>query len=49
MSPLSIIVSCMYISTVLYDVLLSQSGKGHGYFWQVNGYKQCLSFIEYVK
>ena len=36
MSPLSITLSCIYISTILHDILLCQSGQGYGYFWQVN-------------
>ena len=30
---LSIALSCIYITTILNDVLLCQSGQGYGYFW----------------
>ena len=36
---LSIALSCIYIATILNDVLVCQSGQGYGYFWQVNDYK----------
>ena len=31
MSPLSIALSYIYIATILYDILLCQSGQGYGY------------------
>ena len=34
MSLLSITLSCIYISTILHDILLCQSGQGYGYFWK---------------
>ena len=39
MSPLSVVLSCIYISTILYDILLCQSGQGYAYFWQVKATK----------
>ena len=45
MSALSIALSCIYISTILHDILLCQSGQGYGYFWQISGYKGLCHLI----
>ena len=45
MSPLSIALSCIYISTILHDILLYQSCQGYGYIWQVKGYKGLCHLI----
>ena len=39
MSLISVALSCIYISTILYDILLCQSGQGYAYFWQVKATK----------
>ena len=39
MCLLSFVLSCIYISTILYDILLCQSGQGYAYFWQVKDTK----------
>ena len=36
---LSIALSCIYIATILHEILLCQSGHRYGYFWQVKAYK----------
>ena len=38
-SLLSIALSCIYISTILHDILLCQSGQEYGYFWQIKATK----------
>ena len=45
MSSLSIALSCIYISTILHDILLCQSSWRYGYFWQVKGYKSFCHLI----
>ena len=45
MSFLSIALSCIYISTILHDILLCQSGQGYGYFWQISGDKGLCHLI----
>ena len=42
---LSIALSYIYITTILHDVLLFQSGQGYGYFWQVKAYKSPCHLI----
>ena len=42
---LSIAFSCIYIGTILHDILLCQSGQGYGYIWQVKGYKRLCHLI----
>ena len=39
MSFLSVAHSCIYISTLLYNILLCQSSQGYTYFWQVKATK----------
>ena len=43
---LSIALSCIYIATILHDVLLCQSGQVYGYIWQVKGYKNLCHSIK---
>ena len=45
MSPLSIALSCIYISTILHDILLCQRGQGYRYFWQICG---CNGFCHLI-
>ena len=42
---LSIALSCIYIATILHDILLCQSGQGYGYYWQVKAYKSLCHLI----
>ena len=46
MSPLSIALSYIYITTSLHDILLCQSGQGYSYIWQVKGYKNLCHSIK---
>ena len=36
---LSVALSCIYTSTILYDILLCQIGQGYAYFWQAKATK----------
>ena len=46
MSPLSIAFSCIYIGTILHDILLCQSDQGYGYIWQVKANKGLCHLIK---
>ena len=39
MSLLSVVHICIYISTIIHDILLCQSGQGYPYFRQVKATK----------
>ena len=42
---LSIALSCIDIDTILYDILLCQSGQGYDHIWQVKGYRRLCHLI----
>ena len=46
MPLLSIALTYIYITTILHDILLCQSGQGYGYIWQVKAYKNLCHSIK---
>ena len=46
MPPLFIALSYIYITTILHDILLCQSGQGYGDIWQVKGNKNLCHSIK---